>query len=62
MSAGERALVAHCLISSLESKQDDGVDDAWIDLAEKRYQALVSGEAQGLSWEEIRKEVNSPNV
>ncbi len=62
LSAGERALVAHCLISSLESKQEDGVDEAWLDLAEKRYLALVSGEVQGLSWEEIRNEVKSPNA
>jgi len=62
LSAGERALVAHCLISSLESTQEEGVDEAWADLAEKRYLALESGAVQGMSWEEIRKEVTRQNA
>lgn len=57
LSADERALVAHCLISSLESKQDEGVDEAWAELAEKRYLELESGAVNGLSWEEVRNKV-----
>ena len=53
----ERALVAHCLISSLETKQDEGVDQAWADLAEKRYEELVSGKVEPVSWEDIKKDV-----
>lgn len=62
LSASERALVAHCLISSLESKQDDGVDDAWVDLAESRLLQLESGEVQGITWEEIKQQVVSPSA
>ena len=57
LSSKERALVAHCLISSLETKQDEGVDQAWADLAEKRYEELVSGQVKPVSWEDIKKEV-----
>ncbi len=57
LSLRERALVAHCLISSLETKQDVGVDQAWADLAEKRYEELVSGKVEPVSWEEIKKDV-----
>ena len=57
LSFKERALVAHCLISSLETKQDEGVDQAWADLAEKRYEELVSGQVKPVSWEDIKKEV-----
>jgi len=57
LSADERALVAHCLISSLETQQDENVDEAWAELAEKRYAELVSGEVEPLSWEEVKKEV-----
>jgi hypothetical protein len=32
LSSGEKALVAHCLISSLEVKHDDNVDHAWGEL------------------------------
>lgn len=57
LSPGERALLAHCLISSLESEQDEGVDEAWIALSEKRYSELESGAVKGVSWEDIKNEV-----
>ena len=53
----ERALVAHCLISSLETKRDEDVDQAWADLAEKRYEELISGKVEPVSWEDIKKDV-----
>ena len=37
LTSGEKALVAHCLISSLEIKHDESVDNAWAELAEKRF-------------------------
>ena len=55
LSANEKALMAHCLISSLEVKQDEDVDEAWLKLAEKRYSELESGAVTGVSWEKIRK-------
>lgn len=57
LSSDEKALVAHCLIASLELKQDDGVEDAWAELAKKRYLELESGAVKGVSWEEIRNKV-----
>ena len=57
LTAHERALVARCLISSLETKQDEDVDFAWAELAEKRYMELVSGTVKSVPWEEIKKKV-----
>jgi len=57
LSSDERALVAHCLISSLETTQEEGVEEAWADLAERRYAELVSGDVEPVSWEEVKKEV-----
>jgi len=57
LSSDEKALVAHCLISSLETTQDEGVEEAWADLAERRYAELVSGDVEPVSWEEVKKEV-----
>lgn len=57
LNAQERALVAHCLISSLETKQDEGVDMAWAELAEKRYNELLTGKVKSVSWKRIIKEV-----
>lgn len=57
LSSDERALVAHCLISSLETTQEEGVEEAWADLAERRYAELISGDVEPVSWEEVKKEV-----
>jgi len=57
LSLRERALVVRCLISSLETRQDEGVDQAWAELAEKRYEELVSGKVEPVSWEDIKKDV-----
>ncbi|MEA3434936.1 MAG: addiction module protein [Thermodesulfobacteriota bacterium] len=57
LSAKERALIAHCMISSLETRQDDGVDQAWAELAQKRFTELVSGKTSPVSWEKIKKDV-----
>lgn len=59
LSSDEKALVAHCLISSLESKHDDNVDKAWSELAQKRFIELESGAVKGVSWEHIKKQVKS---
>ena len=57
LNSNERALLAHCLISSLESIQDEGVDDAWAELSEKRYSELLSGKVEPVSWDSIKKDV-----
>ncbi len=59
LSADEKALIAHCLISSLETRQDENVEEAWEDLAEKRYAELVSGSVKPVSWGEIKNEIKS---
>jgi len=59
LSSDEKALVAHCLISSLETKHDDSVDEAWGELANKRYLELKSGAVDAVSWSDIKKEVTS---
>ncbi len=62
LSSDEKALVAHCLIASLESKHDDGVDEAWKDLAEKRYLELKSVAEKGVSWQKIKNEIKGQNA
>lgn len=53
----EKALVAHCLISSLEAQQDEAVEETWNELAKQRFSELETGAVQGVSWDEIRKKV-----
>jgi hypothetical protein len=57
LNADEKALVAHCLISSLETDPDEAVDLAWAELAEKRYAELVSGKVAPVSWEDIKRRI-----
>jgi len=57
LSSGEKAMVAHCLISSLEVKHDDSVDEAWGKLAQQRFSDLESGSVQGVSWSSIKNKV-----
>ena len=54
LSSDERALLAHCLIASLETSPEDGVEDTWLALAEKRFSELESGAVNGVSWQEIK--------
>jgi hypothetical protein len=58
LSSDEKALVAHCLISSLEVKHDDSVDQAWGELANQRLSELKSGVVKGVSWSEIKDKIN----
>lgn len=57
LNAKEKAMIAHCLIYSLETKQDEGVDQAWGELAQKRFAELVSGEVETVSWKDIKEKV-----
>ncbi len=57
LTAHEKALIAHCLISSLETRQDDDVDTLWAELAEKRYEDLISGKVKPISWEKIKENI-----
>ena len=57
LSANDRALLALCLISSLDKTRDDNVDTAWASLAEQRLIELESGEAQGVSWDDIKSKL-----
>ena len=54
LSAKEKALIAHCLITSLESTRDENVDQAWAELATNRYLELETGSVKGISWNDIK--------
>jgi hypothetical protein len=50
-------MLAHCLISSLDTIQNEGVEEAWAKLAEQRFNQLEIGEINGVSWVEIKKDI-----
>ncbi|MCP5206968.1 MAG: addiction module protein [Hahellaceae bacterium] len=57
LNSSERAMLAHCLISSLDTIQDEHVEEAWGKLAEQRFNQLETGEIQGVSWGELKKDI-----
>lgn len=59
MSLKERAVLAHFLISSLDQVSDEAVDDDWANLAEKRFDEILSGAVKPVSWQQIKREVKS---
>lgn len=57
LSTKEKALAAHCLLTAMNSNSDDEVESDWLKLAESRSADLETGKVEGLSWEEIKKDV-----
>ncbi len=57
LSSDEKALVAHCLILSLDEKQDDDVEQAWAALADRRLAELTSGAVEGVTWDKIKQKI-----
>jgi putative addiction module component (TIGR02574 family) len=51
----ERAELASSLIDSLDSAIDEGVEAAWQGEIARRIEALRSGRAKTVPWEEVRK-------
>ena len=58
LSTKEKALAAHCLLSSMDSKVENA-DQEWLALAESRSAELESGKVNPISWDEIKSEIIS---
>lgn len=54
LSSHEKTTLAHRLISSLDDRSEEHVDEAWIQIAERRFAQLESGTVKPVSWEEIK--------
>ena len=47
--------MAHLIIASLETVSDEGVDEAWTELASSRFDDLITGKVKGVTWDEIKQ-------
>ena len=54
LDANERAALMRLLIEALDTKTDEGVEDAWRVEIERRIAELDSGSVQTIPWEEVR--------
>ena len=59
LSAKERAELIRSLIADLDGPEDVGVDQAWLEEAERRHQELLDGKAQGVSGERVFENLRS---
>jgi len=50
----DRAALASVLIESLDTEQDEGVEEAWTAEIQRRFAELKSGEIQTVPWEDVR--------
>jgi putative addiction module component (TIGR02574 family) len=59
LSPSERALIAHCLIASIESTVDAEVEAEWIQLADRRLKDIEGGKVKPIGWDDLKKKVKS---
>lgn len=59
LSTKEKAVAAHCLLSSMDPENALDVDKDWLSLAELRSADLESGAVQAITWDEIKKDIVS---
>lgn len=57
MSLEERALIARCLIQSLEAPCFQSVEDQWLQLAQQRLTEMECGKVKPVGWDEIKNKI-----
>ena len=57
MSPTEKAMIVHCLISSMDEPTEENVDKEWLKLAEKRLSELENNEVTPVSWNDLKQKV-----
>ncbi len=53
----EKGFVAQYIIASLDTHQDENSTKKWELLALKRYEDIVSGKVETVSWDDIKQQV-----
>jgi len=57
LSASEKGMIAQYLIASLDNREDENSTEQWAELSKNRYESLVSGEVQPVSWDKIKQNI-----
>ena len=58
LSTQERAFLADRLLSSLDGKELNDIDAAWIEEADRRYQEYKNGKRPGIAAQEVFAEAD----
>jgi len=59
MSPEDRAVIAHCLISSLERLMEENIDEEWLNLAVQRLSELENNSVKPVSWNELKQRIRN---
>ena len=59
LSAEEMADLIRAVIADLDGPEDDGVEQAWLEKAEKRHRELIDGKVQGIPAERVFENLRS---
>ncbi len=55
LSPSQRAVLARLQISSIDAPPENGVEEAWLEIARKRLAELDSGAVASVSWVSIKE-------
>jgi len=53
----EKGFVVQCMISSLDTKQDENSTQKWEELVKQRYNDVITKKVETVSWETIKQQV-----
>ena len=59
LSAAERLRLANELLQSVEPQMSEEIEQAWEVEIQRRISQIDSGDANGRTWEEIKRDFNS---
>ena len=59
LSQDEKNNLIKFLIASMDEKHDENSENEWLELSQKRYEEIQSGQVQTQSWNEIKQRVLS---
>ena len=57
MSLKEKALAAHCLLSVMDERVDEDVEQHWLTLVQQRSSELESGLVSPTTWDQIKQKL-----
>ncbi|GBF79565.1 addiction module protein [Aphanothece sacrum] len=58
LSPSSKVMLAEHLLKSLDNENQEEIDKAWVEEAEKRIEEIEKGEIQMISKEQVFKELN----
>ena len=59
LSQDEKNNLIKFLIASMDEKHDENSENEWLELSQKRYEEIQSGQVKTQSWNEIKQRVLS---